>query len=118
VTELNSSDISFDIGFTKDKFKLPFKIQGKTIVLENDLQFRMGFTIRDTKTVQRRIDDVNAITNGNINFQLRPTITYSINDKVNLTMYFDRNINEPRLTNAFRRSTTAFGAQLRFSLAQ
>jgi cell surface protein SprA len=118
VTELNSSDISFDIGFTKDKFKLPFKIQGRTIVLENDLQFRMGFTIRDTKTVQRRIDDVNAITNGNINFQLRPTITYSINDKVNLTMYFDRNINEPRLTNAFRRSTTAFGAQLRFSLAQ
>lgn len=118
VTELNSSDITFDIGFTKDKFKLPFKIQGRTIVLENDLQFRMGFTIRDTKTVQRRIDDVNAITNGNINFQLRPTITYSINEKVNLTMYFDRNINEPRLTNAFRRSTTAFGAQLRFSLAQ
>lgn len=118
VTEMSSSDVSFDMGFTKDKFKLPFKVQGKTVTLENDLQFRLGFTVRDTKTLQRRIDDANAITNGNINFQLRPTITYSLNQKVNLTMYFDRNINEPRLTNAFRRSTTAFGAQLRFSLAQ
>ncbi len=118
ITEMTSSDISFDIGFTKDKFKLPFRVQGRTITLENDLQFRMSFTIRDTKTIQRKIEETNVITNGNINFQLRPTVSYLISDKLNLTMYFERNINEPRLTNAFRRTTTAFGAQLRFSLSQ
>ena len=118
VTELRSSDISFDIGFTKDKFKLPFKVQGRTITLENDIQFRMSFTIRDTKTIQRKIEETNAITNGNLNFQLRPTISYVLNQKLNLTMYFERNINEPRLTNSYRRTSSAFGAQLRFSLSQ
>ncbi|MEQ9297262.1 MAG: cell surface protein SprA, partial [Cyclobacteriaceae bacterium] len=118
VTELRSSDISFDIGFTKDKFKLPFKVQGRTVTLENDIQFRMSFTIRDTKTIQRKIEETNAITNGNLNFQLRPTVSYVINQKLNLTMYFERNINEPRLTNSYRRTSSAFGAQLRFSLSQ
>jgi cell surface protein SprA len=118
VTELRSSDISFDIGFTKDKFKLPFKVQGRTVVLENDIQFRMSFTIRDTKTIQRKIEETNAITNGNLNFQLRPTVSYILNQKLNLTMYFERNINEPRLTNSYRRTSSAFGVQLRFSLSQ
>lgn len=118
VTELRSSDISFDIGFTKDKFKLPFKVQGRTVVLENDIQFRMSFTIRDTKTIQRKIEETNAITNGNLNFQLRPTVSYVLNQKLNLTMYFERNINEPRLTNSYRRTSSAFGVQLRFSLSQ
>ncbi len=118
VTELRSSDISFDIGFTKDKFKLPFKVQGRTVTLENDIQFRMSFTIRDTKTIQRKIEETNAITNGNLNFQLRPTVSYVLNQKLNLTMYFERNINEPRLTNSYRRTSSAFGVQLRFSLSQ
>ncbi len=78
----------------------------------------MTFTVRDTKTVQRKIDDVSTVTNGNINYQFRPTMSYVMNNKLNLTMYFERNINQPKVSNSFNRATTAFGFQLRFSLAQ
>lgn len=118
VTELNSKDVSCEIGFTKNNMKLPFKSQGRTIVLKNDVTFRMNISISDNKTIQRKVDDVSTITNGNINFQLRPNISYVVNQKLTVQGYFERTVNEPLVTNSYPRSTTRFGVQVRFSLAQ
>ncbi|MDW3208578.1 MAG: cell surface protein SprA [Reichenbachiella sp.] len=118
VTELSSNDIAFDFGITKSKMKIPFKIKGRTSTLDNDIQFRFTFTVRDTKTIQRKIEDVQTVTNGNINYQIRPTVSYVANQKLNITMYFEKNINEPKVSNTFPRSSSAFGVQMRFSLAQ
>jgi cell surface protein SprA len=118
VTELNSKDISCEIGFTKNNMRLPFKSQGRTIVLKNDVTFRMNISISDNKTIQRKVNDIGTITNGNINFQLRPNISYVVNQKLTVQGYFERTVNEPLVTNSFPRSTTRFGIQVRFSLAQ
>ena len=118
VTELNSKDINFSFSLTKANMRLPFKANGQTIVLENDISFKLDFTIRDTKTIQRKIEDTNTVTSGNINYQLRPTISYVVNQRLNLQMYFSRNINEPRITSSFPRRTSEFGVQVRFSLSQ
>ena len=118
VTEQRSNDLVLEYGFTKANFKLPFKYQGRVITLKNDLQFRMSFTIRDTETIQRKLEEINTITSGNINFQLRPNINYVLNKKLNLQFYFERSINEPKISSNFKRTTTSFGFQLRFSLAQ
>jgi cell surface protein SprA len=72
----------------------------------------------DTSQVQRMIEESDRVTNGNLNVQIRPTVGYIINQKLNVTFYFDRSINDPRVTTAFRRSSTAFGGQLRFNLSQ
>ena len=118
VTELNSSDIVVELGYVKAGMKLPFRVQGQTKVLDNDINFKMQFSIRDTKTTQRKIEEINTVTGGNINFQLRPTISYVLNQKLNLQVYFERNVNEPRISSSFKRSTTQFGALVRFSLSQ
>ncbi len=118
ISELNSKDISFQLGYTKNNLKLPFRAQGRTIVLKNDVTFRLNATVSDSKTIQRKIGGKNNITNGNINFQLRPNISYVVNQKLTLQAYFERNINEPLITNSYPRSTTRFGVQVRFSLAQ
>ncbi|MFZ6011459.1 MAG: cell surface protein SprA [Bacteroidota bacterium] len=118
VNELVSKDISFELGYTKNNMKLPFKSQGRTIVLKNDVTFRMNITISNTKTIQRKVNDLNYITNGNINFQLRPNVSYVVNQKLTIQGYFERTINEPLISNSFRRATTRFGIQIRFSLAQ
>ena len=118
VTELNSKDVSFELGYTKNNLKLPFRSQGRTIVLKNDVTFRMNVTVSDSKTIQRKIADLNTITNGNVNFQLRPNVSYVVNQKLTLQAYFERTINEPQITNSYPRTTTRFGIQVRFSLAQ
>jgi cell surface protein SprA len=118
ITELNSKDVSVEVGYTKNNFKLPFKTKGRTIVLKNDVTFRLNVTVSDSKTIQRKIELPNTITSGNINFQLRPNISYIVNQKLSIQLYYERTINDPVVSNSFRRSTTRFGAQVRFSLAQ
>jgi cell surface protein SprA len=118
INELSSNDISVQFGFTKANMKLPFKVRGQIITLENDLTFKFNFTLRDTKTVQRKINDVHTVTAGNVNFQLRPQLGYVLSERLNLNLYFERNINTPRITTSYPRSTTQFGIQVRFSLAQ
>jgi cell surface protein SprA len=118
VTEQTSRDFGFDLGYTKAGVKIPFKIQGRQEVLKNDLQIRLNTRVVDTRQVQRRIEEGSTVTNGNMNIQIRPTINYVVNQKLNVQLYFDRSINDPRVTTAFRRSSTAFGGQLRFNLSQ
>jgi cell surface protein SprA len=118
ITELSSKDVVLELGYTKNNMRLPIKSQGRTVVLKNDVTFRMNFTISDSKTIQRKINELNIITNGNINMQLRPNITYVVNQKLNVQLYFERTVNEPLISSSYRRATTRFGTQIRFSLAQ
>jgi len=118
VTEVSNKEVSFELGYTKNNMRLPFRSQGRTIVLKNDVTFRMNLTVSDQRTIQRKINELSTVTNGNVNFQLRPNINYVVNQKLTLQAYFERTINEPQVSNAFRRATTRFGVQVRFSLAQ
>lgn len=118
ITELNSKDWSLDVGYTKNNMKLPFKNQGRVITLKNDITFQLNMSVGNNRTIQRKIDEVNTITNGNINFQLRPNISYLINQKLRIQTYLERTINEPLVTNSYKRSTTRAGVKVMFNLAQ
>ena len=118
VTEVSQKDVSFELGYTKNNMRLPIKSQGRTIVLKNDVTFRVNLTVSDNKTIQRKIEEQNTVTSGNLNYQFRPNINYIVNQKLSIQMYYERTINDPAVSNAFRRATTRFGAQIRFSLAQ
>ena len=122
VTETLNSGASVDVGWTKADLILPFKTKGRTISIKNDITFRLAMTLRDSKTVQRKLQDTDAetenkITNGNKGFQIRPSIAYKLNKQLDLTMYFEKNTTNP-LVGSYLRATTSFGVQLRFNLAQ
>lgn len=118
VTETTNEEVTLDFGLTKSKFKVPWKFQGRTIILPNDLTIRMTLTIRNSKTIQRKIESESLITNGLFSYNLGPRITYNISNRLNLTMYFQRSVSNPKLQSSFKNTTTAFGFQLRFDLGQ
>ncbi|MFY0607270.1 MAG: cell surface protein SprA [Cyclobacteriaceae bacterium] len=117
ISETSSKDFTFDFGYSQEEFKVPFKIKGRTVTLDNAITMRVSMTLRDAETVQRKLQGESTVTNGNTNFQLRPSLTYKLNDQLDLTMYFERSVTEPKVS-SFKTATTAFGTQLRFSLAQ
>ncbi len=118
VAETTNNDITIDLGYSKVGFKLPWRWRGRTITLNNDITLRIAASVRDSKTVQRRIFDESIITNGNRTFQLRPTITYKITKQLDFSFYFDRNVTVPKISPPYRRATSAAGIQLRFALSQ
>ena len=123
ISETKSSDIAFDLRFTKKGMNLPFKnLSGGTIVLKNDVIIRVLFAIRRTKTIQRRLDEdsqngVNNVTAKNNTIQIKPSVTYKINKRADIQFYFNRVITDPNPP-SFKRSNTAFGLQFRFNMAE
>ncbi|HNP18149.1 MAG TPA: cell surface protein SprA [Fulvivirga sp.] len=118
VTEVKGNDVAFEVGFTRAGMKMPWKSQGRVVTLKNDLTFRFNFTIKNTETIQRRLDGDNILTDGGLNIQISPNISYVLNEKLNLQFYFERNITEPKISSSYPRASTRVGFQVRFSLAQ
>ncbi|UPL48634.1 T9SS outer membrane translocon Sov/SprA [Hymenobacter sublimis] len=133
VTELHSTEMIVGFGFATNRLKLPFRIGGEQRILRNELNVRFDLSIRDNFTIQRTILDVvdpgttgtasagrafGQVTNGSRQFQLRPTVDYVLNQRLNLQFFFTQNITDPRVENAFRNTATEGGVQLRYSLSQ
>jgi cell surface protein SprA len=113
---------------------VPFKINGERIVLKNELNARFDFTLRDNITIQRSIiSDTtgtnpgsgvefersdNVPTNGTKQIQIKPTIDYTVNQKLNIQFYFTRVVSEPKISSSFKNTVSEGGIQLRYSLSQ
>lgn len=118
ITEVNAKDWSLEVGYIKNNLKLPWKSQGRVVTLKNEINFRLNISVTNNQTIQRKIDEVNTITNGNINIQVRPNVSYTVNSKLNVQFYVDSNVNEPLVSNSFPRSTTRVGLKVLFNLSQ
>ena len=60
----------------------------------------------------------NQVTNGNMQLQLRPTIDYTVNQRLNVQLYFNRTISDPKISTSFKNTVTEGGVQIRYSLSQ
>lgn len=118
ITEVNSKDVSVEVGYIKNNMKMPWKSQGRTVTLKNEINFRLNISVTNNLTIQRKIEEVNTITNGNINVQVRPNVSYTVNSKLNVQLYVDSNVNTPQVSNSYPRSTTRVGFKVLFNLAQ
>ncbi|HAI74816.1 MAG TPA: cell surface protein SprA, partial [Microscillaceae bacterium] len=117
MAELRSEDFIIGIGYTKKNMRIPFfKSKGKPIILKNDFTFRLDFAIRETRTVQRKLDDVQTVTAGNQNIQIKPVISYVASNRLNLQLFYEFTLNTPRISSSFPRSNSVFGIQLRYNL--
>ncbi|QMU31633.1 cell surface protein SprA [Adhaeribacter radiodurans] len=133
VTEVGIKDYVIGLGYATTNFRVPFKINGERIVLKNELNARFDFTLRDNITIQRSIisDSTNTglgtvlnqrsdnvPTNGTKQIQIKPTIDYTVNQKLNIQFYFTRVVSEPKISSSFKNTVSEGGIQLRYSLSQ
>jgi cell surface protein SprA len=118
-------DFVIGMGYVTNNFRLPFTVGGSRL-LKNDLTFRLDLSIRENVTTQRNIveDDAgrevseNTDTNGSLQVQLRPTIDYVVDQRLNLQFFFTRTISEPKVNTSFKNTVTEGGIQLRYNLGQ
>ena len=118
VNELSNKDLVVGMGFTRANMLIPFKIGGKRVRLPNDLKFDAKLTIRDTRTIQRKLDEAPVVSNGFTLFQFRPQASYSVNKRLSVNLYYDKMFNNPFVSNQYYRSTDQAGVQIRFSLSE
>jgi cell surface protein SprA len=121
LTEMRSNEFVIGTGY---RFKsVPFKVRslatGKTVNLKSDLNVKLDFSIRDNKTILRRIEERdNQISTGTRQISINASADYMISQKLNIRLFFDQTISKPHVSAQIPTSNTNAGISLRFTLAQ
>ncbi|MEO5888875.1 MAG: cell surface protein SprA [Ferruginibacter sp.] len=126
LSETRSTEFSLGAGFRKRGLKLfgglklpKFLSKDKTGKLDNEINFRLDFKIRDNVTVNNRLDQNSTLpTGGSKEITITPTIDYFLNNRVNIKFYFDQRRVNPYISSSAPTTNTRAGLQLRISLAQ
>jgi len=116
LTEMRQNEFTLNAGYRVTGMNLPIKRKGRRIYLPNDFRFDLAVSITDNTTIIRKIDvNVNRYTAGMMNIRITPSITYQINQKINLAFRYNRNIMDPKIATQFYTSLTDFGLELRYT---
>jgi cell surface protein SprA len=87
--------------------------------LDNDVTFKLDFSIRDDATANSKLDQNSSFgTAGQKVIRINPTIDYVINSRLRASLYFDQTRNIPKIATSAPITNTRAGLQLRISLAQ
>ena len=116
LTEIGNLEYIIGTGYTLKELKLPFKIRGSTV--KSDLTLRGDFSIRDSKTIIRKIvEGETQTTAGQRVYSLKLTGDYILTQALTLRVFYDWVANRPAISNSFPTSNTNAGFSLRFSLS-
>ncbi len=122
LSEVRSTKYTFGGGFRKRGLKLPFKVpfsKKDSKKLENELDFTLDLTLTDNVTSNSRLDQNSAFaTNGSKEIDIDPSISYYINNRIQIKFYFDQRRVNPYISSSPPTVDTRGGVQVRISLAQ
>lgn len=121
LSEVRSSQITFGGSYRKKGMKLPFKVpfsKTSTNKLDNEINFSLNFSIRNNVSSNSILDQNSAFaTAGSKEITISPTLSYYINNRVNVQLYFDQNRIIPYISSSAPTVNTRAGVQVRISLA-
>jgi cell surface protein SprA len=119
ITDNRVNELVVGAGYRFDDVQIILKTGGSQKALKSDLNVRLDLSIRDNKTVARKlIEDVNQPVAGIKVFTIGATADYVLSDRFNLQFFADHTMNNPFVANTFPTSNTNFGFSLKFTLVQ
>ncbi len=118
LNEQNGSEWVIGAGYKTTKLTIPFiRSNGRQLVLESDINFRLDFGIRDNVTKIRNIDrPSNDPVQGQLVYTLRPTIDYMISQQLMLRIFYDYRRTDPKTSNSFPTIIQSGGFSLRYTI--
>jgi cell surface protein SprA len=120
VADARINEFIFGAGYRFDDVQIILRTGGGgQRALKSDLNLRLDFSIRDNKTLARKlVENVNQPVVGQKVFSIGATADYVLSDRFNLQIFADHTMNDPFVANTFPTSNTNFGFSLKFTLIQ
>ncbi|PKP23822.1 MAG: hypothetical protein CVU06_06310 [Bacteroidetes bacterium HGW-Bacteroidetes-22] len=107
------------MGYRIKDLQLIFKGGGSPQKFKSDLNLKADFSIKDNKTVLRRIEEgIDQVSSGMRVISLSLSADYQMNQRLTVRAFFEKSLNNPYVSNQYATSLTKGGISLRFSLAQ
>lgn len=117
LTENSSKEFVIGTGYRFKKVPITITTGSGQKAFESDLNIRADFSIRDNISIPRKITGGSEIpTGGTKTTSIKFTADYVLSEKLNLRLFYDQVINNPKNSSTFRTSVTNFGVSIRFTL--
>ena len=118
LTELKNDEFIIGSGYRFKDVEITIKTGGRQRNFKSDLNIRLDFSIRNSLTVIRKLEEgFNQPTAGQVIYTIKTSADYVLSNRFNLRLFYDQVINDPTIGVTYRTSNTKFGVSLRFTLA-
>lgn len=115
LAETSSNEVVVGVGYRFGNLPVFFKNKQ----LNNDINVQFDFSIRKNNTIIRRItENVDQLTAGQKIMSVKVSADYTFNNRLNLRLFYDRNVNTPYISLSFPTTNTNFGLSVRYTLMQ
>ena len=131
MSENGTSEYNVGLGYVFNQVPLQIRTLGGDIKrLQSDLKVNADFSIRDSKTLIRRIGEIDDETVQTINslpvqasagqnvMSVKLSADYKLSSNFTLTVFFDRIVNTPFVSTSYKNYNTNFGFSMKFMLVQ
>jgi cell surface protein SprA len=119
IADARINELIFGAGYRFDDLQIILNTGGRQRAIKSDLNLRLDLSIRDNKTIARKlIEDVNQPVVGQNVITVGTTADYVLSDRFNLQIFADHTVNNPFVASTFPTSNTNFGFSLKFTLVQ
>tara|TARA_Y100000994_G_scaffold43191_1_gene33777 strand:- start:12506 stop:19615 length:7110 start_codon:yes stop_codon:yes gene_type:complete len=117
ITEVKGFEYIVGLGYRIQGVRLMFDGGGGQKQVDSDLDLRADISIRNNKTIIRRIEEeTNQPTSGQSLITLKFSADYVINNRVNLKLFYDQVVTDYVVSSSFPTSNTNIGVSLRLTL--
>ncbi len=115
--DLITSETIIGAGYRFDQLPIIIKTRNNQQKFQSDLNLRADFSYMKMMTIIRKLEEgVDQITAGQDIMGIRFSANYALNERFNLTAFYNQDINAPKISTSFRTSNIKFGVSVRFSL--
>jgi cell surface protein SprA len=119
IADARTNELVVGAGYRFDQVQIFLRTSGGQKVLKSDLNLRFDLSVRDNKTLARKlVEDVDQPVAGSREFKAGLSADYVLSDRFNLQIFADHTMNDPFVANTFPTSNTNFGFSLKFTLVQ
>ena len=118
--EAAADEFVVGVGYVVNDFDVMLKMKSsKRQTVKNDLKLNADFSYKDIKTLLRKVNEnITQASSGNKVVSIKFTADYVFSSKVNIQLFFDRQMTAPLVSSTFPVSSTNFGLSFKFLLAR
>jgi cell surface protein SprA len=118
-TEMYNNEASLGLGYRFENMKLFIKTKNSSKMVNNDLNLRADVTYGKNKTVLRKLVETNTqLTAGQDALAIKFSADYNLSEVFLVRFFYDRIVNSPYISNAYRTTNSNIGISFRFTLLQ
>jgi cell surface protein SprA len=119
ISEQTNNEFIVGTGYRFKDIKITYNFSGVKRQSISDLVLKLDFSIRDNKTILRKIEEnVNQPSAGQIIYSINFLAEYMLTKNVSLKLYYDHVFNEPVLSGSISSLTINTGLGVKINFAQ